>query len=257
MDVGMGVQKVRWLFTKIQIEVSGHCNRMCKLCLYGNHHKPRDNGFMSEELYKKVIDELAVLGFQGRLNLNVYGEPLMHPKIVEFVKYARNKLSINTFIRMSTNGDFLIDELMNDLVWAGVNYLFITNYDNNYNEKLIKLRNKYPRHIGLRKAEDMNTVFNRCGLLKAGKESITETICDRIHLEMCVGWNGIIGLCCHDFYRPLGLGDANKKSIKKLWFGGRLLKHKKILGKEGGRKKVVLCKNCNYESQGNLLPVRY
>jgi radical SAM protein with 4Fe4S-binding SPASM domain len=65
-------------------------------------------------LYKKIIDENPQL---DRLVLMNWGEPLMHPHLVEMISYA-HKRSIETHV--TTNGTLLTEDLMRALLDSGL-----------------------------------------------------------------------------------------------------------------------------------------
>jgi radical SAM protein with 4Fe4S-binding SPASM domain len=81
------------------IEVTNACNLQCEMC---NHkYMKRKIGFIEPKLYKKIIDELVELRVKN-LGLYAGGESFLHPKIYEFIEYAKNK-GIK-YVYISTNG---------------------------------------------------------------------------------------------------------------------------------------------------------
>ena len=60
---------------------------------------------MEEFVFKKIIDELAELEYDGRLCLFSNNEPFLDERIMEFHKYARTKLTkarIHLYIRLKS-----------------------------------------------------------------------------------------------------------------------------------------------------------
>ena len=72
----------------IFIEPTNYCNYKCTICPITSMKRKR--GFMDFDLFKKIIDETSRTGVK-RINLQMYGEPLLHPKLPEMIKYAKSK----------------------------------------------------------------------------------------------------------------------------------------------------------------------
>lgn len=100
----------------VAIEPTNTCNLRCKMCYSQNPkiYAPRKKGFMSWELYKKIIDELSTFDYRMGLGLNFGGESLLHDEFIEMLKYAsiQNKF----YIGFTTNGIFLNDEINQSLI---------------------------------------------------------------------------------------------------------------------------------------------
>lgn len=73
---------------------------------------------MSWGLFKKIIDESA--GRVRRLALYGFGEPLNHPRFVEFAAYARAVLGDRAFIHFVTNGTLMDGYTARRVFEAGV-----------------------------------------------------------------------------------------------------------------------------------------
>jgi len=94
----------------IALEVTNVCNLKCKHCnyRYGLDHYTRDRGFISQELVKKVLNEVKEYDISVLMNYD--GEPLMHRHFVDFLEVATD-LGINTYF--NTNGT-LFDKKVSD-----------------------------------------------------------------------------------------------------------------------------------------------
>lgn len=105
---------------RIWLEPTDKCNLACPLCI--NRTIPESTkGFMEWDLYKKIIDQ-----FEGEIcDINIFhrGEPLLHPKIVDMVKYAKGK-GLNT--RIHTNATMLTEQLSNALLINGLDYISLS-----------------------------------------------------------------------------------------------------------------------------------
>ena len=79
------------------------------------------------------IDELAEIGYHGRICPVFYGEPLLEKRLVDFMRYIRTKLP-KSWIEIYTNGDLLTPEKYSLLQQAGVDLFFITQHDQTITE---------------------------------------------------------------------------------------------------------------------------
>lgn len=79
------------------------CNANCSHCPTNKaYSKTQAKGVMSRELFEKIIDGLAEIGFDGAVLFGLYGEPLQDPMFAERVDYVRKALPAAN-IGLSTN----------------------------------------------------------------------------------------------------------------------------------------------------------
>lgn len=112
----------------LDIETSSICNLRCPMCLCtvelkkGRESKIKQ-GLMGMERYRKIIDEAAEIGVMS-VKLNWRGEPLLNPNIPQMIKYAKEKGIID--IMINTNATMLDEQLMNELIDAGLDKIFFS-----------------------------------------------------------------------------------------------------------------------------------
>lgn len=87
------------------------------MCFQGDGMS-RKPGFMDMMLYKKIIDESK--RYVDRVNLYIAGEPLLHPKIIEMISYAK-KFSLK--VRIHTNATLMDEELCDGLIRSELDIL--------------------------------------------------------------------------------------------------------------------------------------
>ena len=68
------------------IEITNFCNQRCIICPHSNMTRKKEH--MRFEVFKKIIDEIRSYP-QNITWLHVFGEPLLHPKVFDFVNYAK------------------------------------------------------------------------------------------------------------------------------------------------------------------------
>jgi len=110
----------------LDVESSSMCNLRCPMCprtIYVKRGMWRYNGNISAPLFRKIIDEGAAKGLCA-VSLNSLGEPLLHPNIVEMVRYAKNAGILDVFFH--TNATLLTPKLAEDLIKAGLDRIVIS-----------------------------------------------------------------------------------------------------------------------------------
>ena len=106
------------------------CNFTCKYCIFSIPRNKRsfisDKIVMDFDLFKKCIDELTMFPSKTKtLRFVGMGEPLLHKKIAEMVKYAVSKNVANK-VEILTNGSLLTPKLSDALILAGLSRLVIS-----------------------------------------------------------------------------------------------------------------------------------
>ncbi|MGL4595914.1 MAG: SPASM domain-containing protein [Bacteroidia bacterium] len=105
----------------VSIEPTTACNLRCPECPSGLRNFTRPTGMLEESLFRKTIDELAP--HLTWLTFYFQGEPYLHPKFTDLVKYASQKKIYTT---TSTNAHYLDDEQARKTVESGLDRLIIS-----------------------------------------------------------------------------------------------------------------------------------
>ena len=92
------------MYKKIYVEITNACNLSCDFCIKNK----RKLKFMSEDEFKIILEKIK--NHTEYLYFHVLGEPLMHPKINEFINLA----SLSYKVNITTNG-YLIEKLKNKI----------------------------------------------------------------------------------------------------------------------------------------------
>lgn len=105
----------------IMIELTNICNAKCPLCPTGSNSLERNKGFISIELFAKIMKEVEELNHKFFIYSFNYGEPFMHPKWFNLFKLIPS----NVYHKTSTNGlvfykendiDLLLNSNLNELI---------------------------------------------------------------------------------------------------------------------------------------------
>lgn len=104
---------------ELVVEVTTRCNYDCIHCfrrnMSGNH------GDMDLELYKKIVKEAYNMGVE-KIVFTGWGEPLLHPRIIEMVSVAKNH---ELTVLVNTNGSLLY-KYYKDIIKLGVEELVVS-----------------------------------------------------------------------------------------------------------------------------------
>lgn len=100
----------------VQIETAADCNIFCPMC--ARWDMGRKSGVMKLDLYKKIIDELALRNSPRVIHLHFSGEPLMNPDLPEMIKYAKGKGV--SWIKFNTNAVLLDEKMGRQILESGL-----------------------------------------------------------------------------------------------------------------------------------------
>ena len=105
----------------VSIEPTTNCNLGCPECPSGLKSFTRPTGNVDYDFYKRMVDEIG----EELIYLYFYfqGEPYMHPRFLELVKYASQK---NIYTVTSTNAHFLTERKARETVESGLDRIIIS-----------------------------------------------------------------------------------------------------------------------------------
>jgi len=136
----------------LDIEVTNQCNLKCPMCprtiLVNNNNKDYQTGIMDINTFKDIIDEASEIGVYS-IKLNWMGEPLIHPNIVQMVKYAKEKGIVD--VMFNTNAVLLDEKISKELIEGGLDKIFFS-FDSPIKENYEKIR------IGARFEDTLNNI---------------------------------------------------------------------------------------------------
>lgn len=238
------------LFSYIEIETFSKCNNDCAFCPVNRNADPREHKKMEEDLFHKIIDELADINYTGKLGLYSNNEPFLDTRIEEFAKYARAKLP-GAYIFIYTNGTVLTKERFLNII-DSLDYLMIDNYSDN-NElsnpaKVIKELAEENPEYGKKVRIDMRlkteVLTTRGGTAPNKKEiKCLKCSCANPFMQLIIRPDGKISLCCNDAIGRETLGDCSNDTLKNIWYSDKYQQVRKAISK--GRKNHFICQNCD------------
>jgi len=250
--IATGRDRARHLPDIVQIESTNLCNAKCVFCPRDEMH--RRQGVMDFDLFAKIVDECAALGIT-HVRVHNYGEPFLDKKLVEKVRYAKQK-GIKE-VGMISNGSLITEEIAAGMIDAGLDAINISvdaagkevfertrlnlEYDTVINNirTLARLRKErgrtHPKLILSFVRQDnsadeqafidewskvadkvhITDLHNWAGTLNA--KSDVQYPCYRLWLTFTVLWDGRVSLCCADFDGRNVLGDLRTSTIQEIW----------------------------------------
>lgn len=259
------------MFKKIYIEITNSCNLNCRFCIHSKDKKR----FLSISDFKLILNKLK--GKTQYLYLHVLGEPLLHPKINEFIKLAKEygfyinitsngyliknlkeevrqiNISLHSFDKNNnkTLEEYISDifNVVDNLKSTYISYRFWAN--NIESNKMLELINKH-YNTNLKKIENNKLKDNV--FISTFKEFIwpdlensyynEEGSCYALKDHIAILSNGDIVPCCLDTKADIKLGNIFEDDLNMVLNSDRV--KNMISGFKCNKKNEELCKHCNF-----------
>ena len=272
----------------VQIEPTNHCNLRCTMCPRQASTYPE--GFMDYSLFTKIVDQCKKV--HTHINLYFLGEPLLHPRLEEMMKYIADA-SIS--LGIATNGLLVTPEKAEFLVkYANPVTVSIDAYNSaqyasmrggDYKKVVanVKLLCKTKHRISRNTRVNIATVIPNNpkaasdqvrGLLQEWIRTDVKLLIQELHRygkhaakkdrnyvcmdglsRLIMRWDGKITFCCGDMNTVTELGNAGNSTLHDVWFSDELNSIKeKILDKK--YEEIPACSKCTvyYHKQILLVP---
>ncbi|WP_049590627.1 radical SAM/SPASM domain-containing protein [Acinetobacter baumannii] len=231
--------KNRDIFTAIDFEINSQCNLECSYCP-SSFRDGRGENYMSEDIYRKVIDDLELMNYKGRVSPHFFGEPLLDKRLPKLISYARSKLA-QADIVIHTNGIKLNESNYIELIKAGVSGFLVTQHTKKMPKVFLETFDKFKNDgkIILRSLNN-KTLFNRAGTVDYEK-SRKMTRCYYLSDEISITHNGNV-VCTNDFHESYIFGNVNNTSLKDIWLSPHFKKIRTDV--RNGFFELDMCKKC-------------
>ena len=245
----------------IQVELTEGCNLACSFC---GIQQIRDNGadgpswthgknskeykFMSKEPLYSIINTVKNSNWNPRFEFAMHGEPTMHPEYKQFIHIVRTSLP-KASIMMTSNGGGLLGDVntkVNELMEAGLNILFLDNYERiRIVDKIKEKYNgpyqviEYPQNpegnphkrkkphekiivvgadLTIATSGTHAQVSNHAGSAFPLNHKQQGKRCAKPFRELSVRWDGNVAVCCNDWTGIYKCGNVNDYAkIDDLW----------------------------------------
>ena len=240
------------LFSWIDISLTELCNRACSFCpRVDPDFYPNQNLHASNTMIRRIADELKLIDYKGGVVFCGYGEPLLHPELINLCRAFDPK----TRLEIVTNGDRLTSEMVRNLQAASVNYIVVSMYDGPHqiehfkqvfreagvDEDFYVLRDRWHSkedEFGLK-------LTNRAGTIHVGDQPEIDPTkpCFYTHYCLAIDWNGDVLLCVQDWNKKTKFGNVHDTSLLEIWRSSQMQKFRYPLGR--GNRAMLPCSQCN------------
>ncbi|MDR5694400.1 MAG: tungsten cofactor oxidoreductase radical SAM maturase [Armatimonadota bacterium] len=121
LENGWSVWFARPDVRRVYIEPTTRCNLDCAMCVRRVWKDPV--GEMGWETFQKVLEDLRSFPDLHRVTFGGFGEPLVHPRIVEMVAQVRD---LGVGVTLTTNGVLLDRSMSEALLEAGLDTIVVS-----------------------------------------------------------------------------------------------------------------------------------
>ena len=147
MEYGFYLEKDRVFPAIVQISITNLCDMECNMCPHSDlikqdYFKPQ---YLDLELYKQIAHEVGEN--KGTIRLLGWGEALIHPDLIEMVRFAKQEGV--EFVNLITNGKQLTKEKSIGLIEAGLDILEVSL--DAYNESTYRAIRNNPHFKNIKK----------------------------------------------------------------------------------------------------------
>lgn len=242
----------------VNLETINRCNSTCEFCTANKYAEKRPYKRMEDELFYNIIDQLHDWNYKGHLTMYGNNEPWLDTRIVEFHKYAREKLP-DSYIFMSTNG-LLLDVDKVKAIVPYVNQLIINNYclDMKLHDNLKEIWDYVKAHPEEFKDVDIlvqmryikAVLTNRAGSApnKQATERVIKETCLMPYTDMWITPDGRLGICCCDNFEVTELANLAEVSLPEAWNTVKYQQLRNLV--KDGRQNYPFCKHCDFIDAG-------
>ena len=240
----------------VNIETISKCNGLCSFCCCNVKDDTRDTKIMTDKIFKKIIDDLEKINYDGVITLNINNEPFLDKMLLDKLKYIRKKIP-KAYSYLYTNGSLLnrkkIDEVIN---YNLLDELVINNYSisyklNKWNKETYNyLKNKNINFkITINRRYSHEVLSNRANTSPNKKGTrIIKSYCSIPYTDLNIFPDGIVGICCCDTKEQTNFGNVCDDDIIAIFNNEKFKTLRKTMLK--GRYNNKFCKNCDFNDIG-------
>ena len=218
----------------VEVEVNSRCNRRCSYCPVSLDPFPDVAKKMERRIFTRLLEELASVGFDGRLSYHFYNEPLLRKDLEDLVAEAAERLPDARQV-LYTNGDYLSTARYEALRRAGMHWFVVTRHDSDPFPERPAQTVLVPAQLDL---------TNRGGVLFPVASALTMPC--YVPAEMLiVTVSGDVVLCYEDARRQHVFGNLMEQSLVEIWTSDRFTAAREWLAR-GERAKISgACSQCD------------
>lgn len=233
----------------IHIELSNLCNYtlihpQCPTSRMKKHH------IMTLEEIEDIAKRLGALGYDRILSPYTYSEPSIDPRLYTVLEIFTKYVPKAT-IAIVSNGFFLYETVLEDIIKRGMKRISITCYFPNEHERIkklvLKIKERHPE-IFFRIIKGYPLRKRMCDKYSIYDTSIPPNdgfvrACRAPYRYVYITRYCDIGLCCNDWKFDVKFGSLKEKSFKEIFLSDKMMDMHLNLSM-ANRKPYPLCSRC-------------
>lgn len=229
----------------INLEISNLCN-------YTLIHPQCPTSKMEKHIMplatiEQIARKLGEAKFDRTLSPYAYSEPLIDPRLYIVLDIFRKRVP-KAKLAIITNGFFLYETILDDIVKRGVSHITVTAYFPKEHERLNKLKaisdRKYPRvFFRIIKGYPLHRRMADKYSIYTGKPHNLKRGCRAPYRYVYINSYGDVVLCCNDWKAMVTFGSLKEKSFREIFLSDKMM-DRNINLLEGNRQKYFLCSRC-------------
>jgi len=222
------------------------------ICNYTSIHPQCPTSKMKKNIMplafiEKIAKKLGESGYDRLLSPYGYSEPLIDPRFYVILDILRKNVP-NARLGFISNGFFLYETIMDDVIERGVSHIqttayFADEYDR-LNKLKIKIKKKYPSVLfrvikGFPLRKRMCDKYSIYG----GEPNNSKLGCRAPYRYVHISSYGDVILCCNDWKGMVSFGNLKDKTLEEIFLSNKMMKMGLNL-LMGNREKYFLCSRC-------------
>lgn len=236
------------LFSQVLIETRTDCNKRCSFCPQSFYQ--REQEVMRWDIFQRIINSLASIGFAGRLVFLVTNEPLLEVRLIQMIKYSK-QISSRFFIDLTTNGTLLNLEIVEKLFAAGLDNLSINDYrpdrkinQDKVSDNLVPIISTFKHNPKLcyTPRSDDEIWPNYAGVIPQNFDKTNFGFCNFPFRKIVFSVKGNVMLCCNDYFHETNFGNILNEPILSIWHSESI---NEIRSNLLNNIRIGLCSKCN------------
>lgn len=252
-------------FKFLMLETINRCNGICAFCPANVKSESREYKKMSEQLFEKIIEDLADKKWNGSIFLQVNNEPFIDVRILDFASKIKEKLP-KCKICLISNGTLLTCNKLEQMSTL-IDELIINDYSKQYRlSSNIKEIYKYVyknkdlfrgMNICINRRYSGEILATRAGNApnKPVKNNRITSPCIYPFTDMIIFPDGKVGMCCNDCREITDFGNAETENLFDIWRNEKFKKLREAM--KYGRDNYAFCKECDVVDAGSREKVIY
>lgn len=240
----------------VDVEASLNCQLKCPMCTRAQSSEFDKGGLMDFELYRKIVDECAAHRVFS-LKLSWRGEPTTNPRLVEMVRYAKQRGIPD--VAFLTNGGLITPAMAEALVDAGLDWISFSidglreEYERirapiTFDEIVAVVRGLHDLKKRRGTAKPLVRIQTISGCIARTPEYFTfwepwvdrisviaeqhredpsrirhdpDYVCQSPFQRVFITWDGKVVPCHGDYFLHNVMGDVNDESLRDIWMNER------------------------------------